>query len=124
MNPTPWVAAALPEVTDRARRWLTNDILDQLIRQLGGPPPAIENLAELCVWSTSVLDRRRGAERREAQPLDLPPDSLDALLQAADPLGLVRTAPPIGSHYDAVIVFESEVVPEVELVDHFLEITL
>jgi hypothetical protein len=104
MNPSLWVAASLPEVTDRARRWLTDDILDQLIRQLGGPPPAIENLAELCAWSTSVLDRRRGAERREARPLDLPPDSLDALLQAADPLGLVRTAPPIRNHYDAVIV--------------------
>jgi hypothetical protein len=104
MNPTPWVATTLTDVTDRAGRWLTNDVLDQLIRQLGGPPPAIENLAELCAWSTSVLDRRRGAERREAQPLDLPPDSLDALLQVADPLGLVRTAPPIRSHYDAVIV--------------------
>lgn len=104
MNPTPWVAAAPAEVPERARRWLTGDVLEQLIRQLGGPAPVIEHLADLRVWSRSVLDTRRGAERREAQQLDLPHELLHALIEAAAPLGLVRTAAPIRSHYDAVIV--------------------
>jgi hypothetical protein len=104
MNMTPWVAASAAEVRDRARHWLTGDALAELVPQLGGPTRGTEHLTDLRAWSASTLDTRHGAERRDAQKLDLPREALDALVQAAPLLGLARTSPPVRNSYGTIVV--------------------
>lgn len=84
--------------------------MTELIEHLGGPTPMEDRLDELVRWSSATLDTRRGAERSDAQPLDLSDEDLRALVASADQLGLASTLAPSRSRYDAVAVLAGTTV--------------
>lgn len=104
MNISPWTAATVEQVADRARTWVLNDELALLVNALGGPLPSLAALHDLRRWSASRLDTRRGAERRDAAAATYTAGALDTLVRAAEPLGLLRTPSPQRTTYDAVVI--------------------
>ncbi|HEX8104883.1 MAG TPA: hypothetical protein VF533_19845 [Solirubrobacteraceae bacterium] len=99
-----WRAGRHEDVVARARGWLASPALEELLDALQAPSPARAGPQALRAWSASALDTRRGAERRDAAVATWPPDWVQALLQAAGPLGLRRTAPPTRRSYDCGLV--------------------
>lgn len=55
-------------------------------------------------WSSSVLDTRRGAERRDTIPTTWTMEQIRGLLSAAGPLGLLETAAPCRASYDITVL--------------------
>jgi hypothetical protein len=99
---SPWAAAHLDDVRVRARQWIESPVLDALVRALGGPPGA--TIDDLLAWTTQTFDTRAGGERRDAEPVSWSSEIVDALVQAAGPLGLLATAGPELPAYDGVLV--------------------
>jgi hypothetical protein len=103
-DPPPWVAADLAQVASRSRAWLSSEPLRELVVDLGGPAPDLADPDALRRWSAATLDTRAGAERRAAAAVTWDPNRLGALIAAAGPLGLLRTAAPLHTRYDAAIM--------------------
>jgi hypothetical protein len=99
----PWAASSIAEMTDRASAWLFGHALRHLVDDLGGPTPSVEALDQLRAWS-AALDTRGGAERRDAPPVTIQDQTRAALITAAQPLGLLCTAPATRDQYDLVVV--------------------
>lgn len=98
------MAANPVDVLRTAARWLESAALQRLTAALGGPSPAAQDLGALVRWSATILDTRRGAERRDAVPTTWTTDQIRALLSAAGPLGLLETAEPCRPSYDITIL--------------------
>lgn len=103
--PRAWVSGNNVDVLRTARRWLESAALQQLTAAFGGPSPAAQDLGALATWSATVLDTRRGAERRDAVPATWTTDQIRALLSAAGPLGLLNTAEPCRPSYGITVLF-------------------
>jgi hypothetical protein len=93
-------------VRDAATGWLTSDSLAALAASLGGPliRQVPRDLPAFLDWTADALDTRRGAERHQAAAAEFSPGSAAALISAAGPLGLLRTAPPVLPWYDVTVV--------------------
>jgi hypothetical protein len=87
-----------------ARRWLASAAFQRLVAALGGPAPVAGNLGDLVRWSASVLDTRRGAERRDSALTTWTAEQVQALLSAAGPLGLLETTEPGRSSYGVTLL--------------------
>ena len=99
---SPWVAGVFDDVRTRAWRWIESPALDALVEALGGPPGA--TIDELLAWSSQTLDTHAGAERRDAEPVRWSGNTVEALIRAAGPLGLLASADPELDAYDSVVV--------------------
>ncbi len=102
----PWVAASPADVRDAAVGWLTSEALATLAASLGGPliGQVPRDLSALLTWTASALDTRRGDERYQAAAAHVSTETAAALIRAAGPLGLIRTAPPVLPGYDVTVV--------------------
>lgn len=102
----PWAAASPADVRDAAAKWLTSDTMATVTASLGGPliRQIPRDLPTFLNWTTGVLDTRRGIERHQAPAASFSPAVVAALISAAGPLGLLRTAPPALPAYDATVV--------------------
>jgi hypothetical protein len=98
-----WRAGSDGEIVELAKTWLDSDALGELMTALGGPP-AGSPPAALQAWTAANLDTRGGAERRDAPSINWRSAWSEALVRAAAPLGLITTAPPSQSFYDAALV--------------------
>jgi hypothetical protein len=99
-----WAAESVRQVVERAERWLDSEALDDLVRRLDGPRGAPADRDSLLLWSAATLDTRDGAERREAAPVTWSDVWVQALLDAAAPLGLTFTSPPLRTDYDVALI--------------------
>jgi len=86
--------------------------LSNLIRTLEGPSIALDGAAlrKLTTWATDSFDSRQGFERHDAPPSTLNPSTVDALISAAGPLGLLRTTSPAHRDYDLTVVLGGTVL--------------
>jgi len=98
-----WRAGSDDEIVELAKTWLHSDALDELMTALGGPTAASPPAA-LQAWTAANLDTRGGAERRDAPSVKWRSAWSEALVRAAALLGLITTAPPSQSFYDAALV--------------------
>lgn len=101
--PSRWTAATPHEIVLRARRWIDSDPLRQLVHVLGGPSD-VRSPGTLACWSSRTLDTRCGTERRDSEPVAFPRPWIDALLEAAAPLGLMQTTTPSRDAYGATLL--------------------
>lgn len=97
-----WIARRQEDVVERATAWVSSRSLSDLVAALGGPTDA--EPSQLVAWTAAVLDTRGGRERRDAPPLSWDKPLVDALVAAAEPLGLVTTGSPNLLAYDSTIV--------------------
>ena len=104
MNHDAWTASRRTDVVDRARAWLLSDEMRDLIAQAGGPIPSIDHLQDLRTWSQHYFDTRHGAERHDTDRFVHPPAVIEALVDAAEPLGLMHTPPATRSAYDTLVI--------------------
>lgn len=104
-GPLAWVSSNQANVLRAARRWLESAALQQLTAAFGESNPALtQDLQALEKWSASILDTRRGAERRDAVLTRWTTGQTQALLSAAGPLGLLQTALPSRASYEITIL--------------------
>jgi hypothetical protein len=105
-TPDPWVADRVATVQERALKWLTSPHLGALIHAFGGPTVSDDkaSLQELRSWSAKNFDKRQGVERRDSPSAQLTENQQQILIMAARPLGLLGTAAPTATDYDAIVV--------------------
>lgn len=101
-----WAAAKPADVRDTALTWLTSKALATLAVSLEGPliRQVPQDLPAFLNWTTNTLDMRWGAERHQATRARFTPEEAAALIDAAGPLGMLRTASPALLHYDATVI--------------------
>jgi len=102
--PRAWVAAGPVDVLRTAQCWLESAAFQRLTATLGAPGLVSQDLHALVMWSANVLDTRHGTERRNARATTWTADQIQALLSAAGPLGLLKTAQPRRSSYDITVL--------------------
>lgn len=102
MTPVPLVAHRREEVAEEAGAWLASPALRRLVTRLGGPSGAEPDA--LARWSAVALETRHGVERRDAPRVAWEPARIDAVLEAAGPLGLVSTERPQLTGYDTTVL--------------------
>jgi hypothetical protein len=103
-QPSAWIAEDRGTLAEKAQAWLTSPALEHVVRALDGPPDAPRDRDALRRWSCATLDTRGGAERRDVAPVKWNARWAQALLEAAEPLGLISTAAPRLACYDAALV--------------------
>jgi hypothetical protein len=99
--PVQWTASSADQAVELARRWLYSSALDHLVRALGGN---WRNPRELSAWSAATLDTRAGRERHHAPRVAWDDTMVGHILDAAEPLGLARTAPATHEAYDITML--------------------
>jgi hypothetical protein len=101
-----WAAATPADVRNAALSWLTSKALAALAVSLGGPVirQVPRDLPAFLIWTTSTLDLRRGAERHQAARARFTPADASALIDAAGPLGMLRSAAPASPRYDTTVI--------------------
>lgn len=102
----PWAAAQPADVRAAAVSWLTSAALEAVAISLRGPliRSVPEDLAAFLRWSNTTLDMRRGTERHEVDRARFTPAEAAALIDAAGPLGMIRTPSPALPEYNATVI--------------------
>jgi hypothetical protein len=100
-----WVARSAMEVRGIAHSWLAVPELHALIDAVGGLDASLASDREaLRGWSSTHLDTRGHAERRDAPAATIPVSVRTPLIDAAHALGLLATSDASASYYQAIIV--------------------
>jgi hypothetical protein len=100
-----WVACSARELRNIAHSWLAVPELQALIEAVGGLDTRSVNDPEaLRRWSSTHLDTRGHAERRDAQATTIPSSIRTSLIDAAHTLGLRATSDASISSYQAIVI--------------------
>ncbi len=100
-----WVATSAWELRDIAHSWLAVPELHALVEAAGGLDARRVNDPEaLRAWSSTHLDTRGHAERRDARAATIPDSIRTPLIDAAHGLGLLKTSDASASNYQAIVI--------------------
>jgi hypothetical protein len=103
--PRNWVATSARELRDMAQSWLAAPELRILIEAVGGlDAGSVGDLRALRTWSSTYLDTRGRAERRDAPTAAIPSLVRAPLIGAAQQLGLIATAGASTGDYQAIVI--------------------
>jgi hypothetical protein len=107
-----WHATTAEGAIALGRSWLLSPAFSALVDRLGGPgvTDPDRDLPALLAWSAATLDTRAGKERHDAPLAALSSTQIAALIDAAGPLGLLRTHPPRLPGYDITVILGGTVI--------------
>jgi hypothetical protein len=100
-----WRAESIDQLREQAGLWLRDANLKALARAIGGLDDASAHTHEsLRAWSHTHLDTRANNERRQAPVVTIDENLRPRLLQAANTLGLLATAPASAVNHQVIVI--------------------